>query len=366
MTLRERIEAVFCGKTPDTMVWFGDLTYWYDAHSRTGGLPEKWRGERGIGKIHREYNVGEYVPGCRAYNTLEGEKVRCEISEDKGVSTRCWHTPIGTLKEKSEFSSVSMSWGILEHAVKDAADLRILRYIMENRQYIPCPEEIRKIDRAYGDYGLPVLAVPGTPVTELNKTWVGVMELCYLLADEKVEVEKTLDVISERQERLMRITGEDSGSGYVMICENLSGDTMGGYFDDYMREYLTIHTGKLHSYGKKVMIHIDGALRGALDKIAVTGIDCVDAVTPKPAGDVELENLRRTAGPDILLLGGIPGAMFAPPFDKVYMEKHVRELIRLYKGSGKFMLGIADQIPPDGDITLVKLISGLVEEYGCY
>ncbi len=89
-------------------------------------------------------------------------------------------------------------------------------------------------------------------------------------------------------------------------------------------------------------------------------------MTPKPVDDVALEDLRGMAGPDILLLGGLPGAMFAPPFDAKSMEKHVKEIIRIHKDSGKFMLGVADQVPPNGDITLVKLISGLVEEYGRY
>ena len=63
-TLRQRIEAVFRGETPDAMVWFGDLTYWYDAHAKIGDLPEKWQGKRGISFSHRQMNIGEYVPGC--------------------------------------------------------------------------------------------------------------------------------------------------------------------------------------------------------------------------------------------------------------------------------------------------------------
>ncbi len=48
------------------------------------------------------------------------------------------------------------------------------------------------------------------------------------------------------------------------------------------------------------------------------------------------------------------------------MEKYVREIIRIHKDSGKFMLGVADQVPPNGDINLIKLVADLVEEYGRY
>ena len=72
------------------------------------------------------------------------------------------------------------------------------------------------------------------------------------------------------------------------------------------------------------------------------------------------------AGPDIILIGGVPGAMFAAPFTAKEMKNQVKKIIRTYKESGKFILGVADQVPPDGDISFVKLISDLVEEYGAY
>jgi len=365
MTLRERIETVFHGGAPDAMVWFGDLTYWYSSHQQIGDLPERWRGDRGIGQLHRDYNVGEYIPGCCACDTIEGDKVRVESCEADGKMTIQWHTPAGVLTERREYSIPSFSWGITEHAVKTVEDLRTVRYIMENRRYVPCPDKIETVDRDCAEFGLPVVAVPGTPITELNKTWIGVMDLAYLIADETAEVEKTLDAIAESHERLLRLAGE-CACGYVMVCENLSGETMGGYFDRYMRDCLTRRTDSLHRHGKKVMIHIDGTQYGVLDKIASTGIDCVDALTPKPVGDISLKDIRNVAGPDIIILGGIPGAMFAPPFTAADMEKHVKEIIRLHKNSGKFMLGVADQVPPDGDIKLVNLVSDLVEEYGHY
>lgn len=62
----------------------------------------------------------------------------------------------------------------------------------------------------------------------------------------------------------------------------------------------------------------------------------------------------------------LAGAMFAPPFTARDIERHVKEIIRLHKDSGTFMFGVADQVPPNGDLALVKLVSDLVEEYGRY
>jgi len=365
LTLRERIEAVFHGRIPDAMAWFADLTYWYSAHTQMGDVPQRWSGPRGIGQLHREYHVGEYVPGCCAYTTQEGEQVSVHTAEIAGQFITTWQTPVGALRSVKAYSAPSYSYGYTEHPVKDARDLRVLRYIIEQRRFHPDPAAVARIDAEYDDYGLPIVAVPASPISELNKTWTGVMNLGYLLADARDEVEATLQVMAENQTALYRIT-EEAACGYVMICENLTAETMGGLFARYSRDYLAMRVADLHAHGKKTLIHIDGTMRGVVEGIADIGIDCIDSFTPAPVGDVSLEEIRTLTGDDILILGGLPGAMFAPPFTETDLAHYVRNLIRLHKDSGRFMLGVADQVPPNGDIRLVRMVSDLVEKYGGY
>ena len=365
MTLRERIEAVFRGETPDAMVWFADLTYWYGAHQAMGDLPAAWRGPHGIGQIHREMNVGEYVPGCNAYDESEGSEVAFEHRVEAGVGTRTWRTPVGTIDSRQEYSPSSFSWGFRAHPVKRVEDLAVVRYVVEHRQYRARPDRLRQVDRDVGAHGLPVIAVPGSPMAELGKAWAGIMDLSYLMADTPGEVGETLEAIASSQDETYRITAE-SECPYVMICENLSAETMGGLFDLHTRDYLTRRVAYLHAHGKKVILHIDGTLRGVVEKLPAVGIDCLDAVTPKPVGDVGMDEIRDLVGDDILILGGMPGAMFAPPFTAADIETHVRDVIRLHKQSNTFMFGVADQVPPNGDLQLVKLVSDLVEQHGRY
>lgn len=348
------------------MAFYGDMTYWYGSHQTAGTLPPAWQGTGGITRLHRDLRVGQYVPGCCAYRMTEGLQVQVETDHTDGVHTVTWRTPVGSIRQVQQYSPESFSWGFTEHAVKTAADLKVLRYIMEHRQYSPAPEEIARVDREYGDGGVPIVAVPGSPVTELNKAWSGVMAMCYLMADEPEEVAMTLEAIARSQDALYAIT-EQCDCPYVMICENLSGETMGGYFDSHIAPYLRPRVEGLHHRGKKCLIHIDGTLRGVIGKVhQSTGIDCIDAATPAPVGDVVVEDLRSLAGPDIIILGGLPGAMFAPPFTARDMEEHVRKIIRIHKDGGKFMLGVADQVPPNGDIDLVKLVADLAEDLGRY
>jgi uroporphyrinogen-III decarboxylase len=345
------------------MVWFGDLTYWYAAHSQMEDLPERWRGERGIGRVHRDMNVGEYVPGCCAYaEHCEVEVVR---SGEHDARVTEWRTPLGSLRQVSEYCPTSFSCGIRAHPAKSVADLAIVRHIAEHRTHRPCYEEITRLDQEVGDYGLPVVAIAASPMGELYKEWTGLMNLSYLLADEPKEVRWTLDTLAACQDEPYRITAE-SPCEYVMLCENFSAETMGGLFDLYTRDYLQRRIDYLHQHGKKCIVHVDGTLRGLAEKLPAIGVDCLDAVTPKPVGDVGLDEIRKLVGDEILILGGLPGAMFAPPFTAKEMEQHVLEIIRLHKESGRFMFGVADQVPPNGDINLVKLVADLIDAYGRY
>lgn len=356
---------VFDGRKPDGMVWFGDLGYWHGAHEQIGDLPERWRGAEGRSRMHRELGVGEYIPGCCAFDLLEGDEVKVVENLSGNLRARQWQTPVGNLIERWEYSPISFSWGHTEFPVKEPEDMKVVRFIFSRRRYVACPDKVTKLDRDMGSHGLPVIATHPSPMADLYKTWVGIMTLSYMLADAPDEIDKTIAVMKDAQEPMWQITAESS-CRYVMLCENFTAEGMGGLFDRYFRDLLKVKIALLHRSGKKVMCHIDGTLRGLVERLPGIGVDCLDAATPKPVGDVGLHEIRPLVGPDILILGGLPGAMFAPPFKARDMEQHVMEIFRLHKEGGKFMLGVADQVPPNGDLELVRLVSRLVAEHGQY
>ena len=367
MTHRERMEAVFRGARLDTMAWFGDLTYWYDAHRKIGDLPPRWQGPNGLHEMHRELSIGEYIPGCDPCDTVEGAGVRCNVTEQNGRRVTQWQTPVGTVQEVQEYSPTSFSWGYTEHAIKEARDLRVVRHLFEHREYVPRPDYYLQLDAAYRAYGFGPAhyAAPPTPISELNKHWIGVMELTYFFVDAPGEMAATLAAIGAAHDKIYRHIAAGPAS-YSMICENLSGITMGSYFAGYIAPHLRRWTAWLHERGHRALLHNDGTLRGTLEGLADAGVDCVDSVVPKPVGDVGLDELRPLAGDEIILLGGLPGAMFAPPFGAADIERQVLEIIRLHKDSGRFMFGVADQVPPNGDLELVRLVGALVEKHGRY
>ncbi len=94
-----------------------------------------------------------------------------------------------------------------------------------------------------------------------------------------------------------------------------------------------------------------------LDELEFDGIE---AATPKPQGDVEIDELKKGMGEKILL-DGIPAVMFIP----VYTEKQVRDFATkiLETFSPTLILGVSDELPPTADIRLMELVSRIVEDF---
>lgn len=367
MTQRERLQAIRQGRTPDAMAWFGDMTYWHAAHEQIGDLPEHWRGKHGRHRMHQELGLGEYVPGCTGGDIVEGPEVRFETVEQDGQCVRRWHTPVGVIQEVLAYCPDSFSWGYIKHAVKTVQDLRVLRYLYENRRFVPVPQRYIDEDREYAAYGQgPThIGAPPTPISELNKWWIGVLDITYLLVDEPEEMHATLDAVGRLHDSVYQALASAEPS-WVMINENLSATTMGSYFDPLIKPYLQRWTTWLREGGHVSMLHNDGTLRGTLEKLGPAGVNYIDSVVPKPVGDVEIADLIKLAGPDVILIGGLPGAMFAPPFTAKDIERQVLEIIRHHKDSNRFIFGVADQVPPNGDLTLVRLVGELIEQFGRY
>ena len=67
-----------------------------------------------------------------------------------------------------------------------------------------------------------------------------------------------------------------------------------------------------HKAGKYTPIHIDDRLNPCLGNLFEAGFDIAEAVTPAPLGDVELEDLRKAAGDDLIIRGALSGGLFSP------------------------------------------------------
>jgi uroporphyrinogen-III decarboxylase len=84
-------------------------------------------------------------------------------------------------------------------------------------------------------------------------------------------------------------------------------------------------------------------------------------------GDMKIEDLAEFAGNSkSILWGGIPGAYFTANVDEAEFERHVKHLLSIMRKEPRYVLGVADQVPPDGLEERVKRVGELVKQYGKY
>ena len=150
------------------------------------------------------------------------------------------------------------------------------------------------------------------------------------------------------------------GPPLVHFPDNLSSDNLTGYYDTHMAGVHRHRLSRLHAAGIKAAVHLDGTVRGLLPKLVDVGFDAVEALTPAPAGDLEIEEIAQLTGSGATILwGGVPGIMFAPPYTWPDMEAHIRRLVEAW-GGRPFVVGVADQVPPDGDIRFCRRIGDML------
>jgi len=365
LTLRERLVAVFEGRVPDAVPWFADLTYWHHGQRQAGTLDKRYMGEGGLLQLHRDLGVGVYLFTPPLVDVRHDPALfRWEDKAlGKGRRRIVVSTPAGKLSSLVEDCPQSASANIAEWPVKSAEDLRVVRSWYEGASYVPNYDAVLACDRLWGDDGFGVPLTPRTPLATLAAQWAGVVNLTYLMADAPGQLEQTLEAMRRNEDELYRLTAQ-APYPVVEIPDNLSAETMGGLWRMYSRDYYRERIALLHAHGKKVGCHIDGTLGGLLRDLVEVGVDFPESVVPAPVGDLSLEAIRDAVKPDTIVWGCVPGAMFAEPFDRDTVLKYVREVVRVLSPDGRLVLASADQVPPNGDIELVKAIADLLEELG--
>jgi hypothetical protein len=184
--------------------------------------------------------------------------------------------------------------------------------------------------------------------------------------DAPKELEETLRLAEWNRDQAAAIALA-SPAECLMIPENLSSEVVGRrFFEQYLRGYETRWVERIHQAGKHSFVHMDGTLRGLLRQISSVGFDIVEAATPAPVGDMTFPEMRQLAGPRVILWGGLPGIYFTNLVSDAEFERFVQEVLSVMTGEPRYVLGVADQVPPGGLGRRVARVAELVEQYGRY
>ena len=114
----------------------------------------------------------------------------------------------------------------------------------------------------------------------------------------------------------------------------------------------------LHAANKTVLCHMDGRLQGLLPLVKETGIDVLDGITPEPMNDFTVDELAAALGEKQFAWAGVPSSMFSAAATQQDVVDYAKRLIDTL--GDKLILNVGDQLPPDADISLVEVVTEVV------
>jgi len=366
MTTRQRLLTLFKGEKPDRVPWYADLDYWATGLIGRGEKPADFKSDEEYVQWHRRLNVGFYLQGYYPYKTnLEDCSLVVEHHGHKRVTTL--NTPLGTLQDCWEYLPDSFSEAPIEHFIKSVQDLKVWRYYYEHMFFEPDYTFALRRQELVQQAGIHLAYLPHTPWMQLLVLDCGITALTELAFDAAEELEHTMQVMKKKLDEAVECTVRCPAEA-LMIPENLSSEMVGpAFFEKYVKADQTDWLKKIGSAGKYSFIHMDGSLKGLLRQMASLPVTVLEALTPAPVGDLAVGQWAEWAGnPRTILWGGLPGVYFTALIPEAEFERHVREVLEVMTMEPRYVLGVADQVPPDALEHRVRRVAELVETYGAY
>ena len=366
MTPRERILSILKGEQPDQVPWFGDLDYWANSLIKRGLKPEGFILSKEYINWHRELGVGFYLQGYFPYRQIINN-CRIRVWNKGRRRFKEIETPEGSVRECWEYIPTSFSEAPVEHFMKSEADIPAMKYVYENTLFEPDYQTANLRKQQVGDQGVVLCYLPKSPFMHLVALEAGIMAVAMTALTAPDEFRDLLDTMKRAFDQAAGIA-VNSPAEVLMIPENLSSEMVGpDLFEMYMYNYQKEWTARIRDAGKFSFIHIDGTLAGLLKQEAEVGFTVLEALTPHPVGDMKWEDLEPFIGDSkSILWGGIPGSYFTDCVDDEEFDRHVKYLLDIMTRKPRFVLGVADQVPPDALEKRARRVSELVNEYGKY
>lgn len=369
MTNRERILAVLENKKADRIPWAPRLEIWYSFHNAKGTLPEKYKG-RTIKEVRQLAGVAN--PGRESF-IVKTEYKNVEITEKICGSelVKIYTTPVGTVVEKFAYTSEGKDLGVTfdlehtEHMIKTLKDYKVVEYIVENSYFVDNFKSFKRYDEGLGGDGLATKLCDHDPMYKIIKDYVGYNNVYYEMYDNPTEIESLYRCCYRKRMELLELLKQSPAKLIIHGAHFDSMMTPPPLFEKYMKPYYQEFSKGLHESGKMLAVHADADSKLLMGQFIESGIDMVECFCTAPMVTVSMEEAIDFWEDKMIIWGGIPSILLVPEsvsYDEfiTYVEK-LLELIRTKKG--RVILGIADNLMPEGDITRVEKISEMVERF---
>ncbi len=356
-------EDVLDQKAGGRILWQPRIGCWYDDKIYAGEeLPGVFKG-MDLPQVYRELDcsnrIYEYNGSFRLVEDETIKRTKTRISQYETEETI--ETPVGTLScimmgNSSNGGVYPKKWW-----VSSEEELEIMSYVLDHQSWEWDEDYYQSVQKKWGRIGAPVMFMPRVNIQYLYIDLMGVEEAIFALTDYPETVESFFEVLERNQERLIRVINE-SPIKMINFGDNLHcGLLPDRYFEKYVLPAYQKRCRLLHEGNKFVTSHWDGDTKFLLKYAKATGLDGIEAITPKPQGDVTLKEVKEALGDQVWLVDGIAATLFNEEYPEAALMAQVKECIDLF--APRLILGISDELSSTGDIERVRAIGKLVDEY---
>lgn len=369
MTERERLLAVFRGDTPDRVPFFLDLSHWFYQKNRVpfdlsqALMEPDWP----LLDYHRKAGAGFYAPNLISFYDasyppdVHATTTKQETEYGPEITWRI-ETPVGAIERRRRWEEESYSWSISHWGVSTVEELRVLAYALSRLRFRPAFHRYDEWKRAVGDLGVLYLPLGYSAIGHILSYWAGVERTIYLAADAPAEFEACVSAINHNLLGCVDVLCK-SPAEVIFLGDNFSSDIQSPrFFQRWSAPFYRETVRRIRQAGKFSAVHVDGRLSGLLGAFAEVGVDCIDAVTPAPMGDLTPEECREQAGPQLILSGGVPPPAWIEPASDDDFRDAVHDWLAIRSQSPRLVAAAGDQVPPGALEHRIAIMREMVEQ----
>ena len=388
-SMKERVLRTLRGEGEGGVVWQPRIYYWYYGnrlqnqtppgyeddsvlqsfyenidHYPEGEVPDRFR-EMTMLEIYDHLGASPRYPqetlgvslfqGGSPFSPEIIEELETKVSydEESGEKTTIYETPWGDLRKVT-------SGYTKEYPIKNTEDMEITKKLLRRASFQFDRQGFRVAQKAFGDRGPVQTFHVRSPLQSLITEHMGFERTFLTLHRHRTELEELLEEFDRWHDRVWDVL-LDSPIEVFNFGENIDQHfDSPPIFKDYLYPYYEKRIDAIHRRGKLCHIHVDGSFKQLIPLLAEADFDGLEALTPRPQGDVSLEEMEQALGGKVLL-DGLPATLFTPEYSFEELEEFTLRVLN--KFSPDLILGISDELPPTGNIEKVELVSELVAEF---
>lgn len=374
----KEVVSIFEGHESTEILWQPRIEHWFNVNRVIGSLPTNFKG-LSLAKIYellnaymRLYIFPDEVYGFRPPPYGEGglqspiktcidrrdEVVIKRLKEDGKKITTIYSTPRGSLLQVERSDKYGVAWYLTKYPITSVEDFRIMEDVLESINYTFDIGLYLRLKDWLAGQGSIWACSPRSPLAKLIIELMGPERTFKALFRNRKEVEEFMEIIERANFKWIKMI-QSTPIKVVTIGDNLDVFLISPrLFEKYCLEYYLQFCEKMHKAGKFVLVHADGRLKGLLPLIRQSGVDGVEAVTFKPVGDVTLEEVHRIFKDELVLVDGLPYNLFLRETCINELKKMTIKVVSAF--SPRLILGVSDELPPDGEIERIKFVSELL------